>query len=40
MKTKKLVCYNCDGKCELCVWKYNGGCSEWNGWKRGAGEDG
>ena len=22
----------CYGKCELCVWKYNGGCSEWNGW--------
>lgn len=29
----------CYGKCELCVWKYNGGCSEWNGWSR-AGEDG
>ena len=24
----------CYGKCELCVWKYNGGCSEWNGWNR------
>lgn len=22
------VCY---GLCEQCVWKYNGGCSEWNG---------
>ena len=20
----------CYGKCERCVWKYNGGCSEWN----------
>ena len=19
----------CYGKCERCVWKYNGGCSEW-----------
>ena len=24
----------CYGKCESCVWKYNGGCSEWNGWYR------
>ena len=24
----------CYGKCERCVWKYNGGCSEWNGWSR------
>ena len=30
----------CYGKCELCVWKYNGGCSEWNGWNRRAGKDG
>ena len=22
----------CYGKCKSCVWKYNGGCSEWNGW--------
>ena len=22
----------CYGKCESCAWKYNGGCSEWNGW--------
>ena len=22
------VCY---GLCEQCAWKYNGGCSEWNG---------
>lgn len=22
----------CYGKCDLCIWKYNGGCSEWNGW--------
>lgn len=29
----------CYGKCELCVWKYNGGCSEWNGWNRRAGEE-
>ena len=21
----------CYGKCEKCIWKYNGGCSEWNG---------
>lgn len=28
----------CYGKCESCVWKYNGGCSEWNGWSR-AGEE-
>ena len=28
----------CYGKCELCVWKYNGGCSEWNGWNRRAEE--
>lgn len=20
----------CYGKCDHCVWKYNGGCSEWN----------
>lgn len=20
------------GKCDRCVWKYNGGCSEWNGY--------
>lgn len=20
----------CYGLCERCVWKYNGGCSEWN----------
>lgn len=24
----------CYGKCESCAWKYNGGCSEWNGWYR------
>ena len=29
----------CSGKCESCAWKYNGGCSEWNGWSR-AGEEG
>ena len=29
----------CFGKCELCVWKYNGGCSEWNGWNCRAGEE-
>ena len=29
----------CYGKCELCVWKYNGGCSEWNGWNHRAGEE-
>ena len=22
----------CYGKCEQCAWKYNGGCSEWNGY--------
>lgn len=22
----------CYGKCNLCIWKYNGGCSERNGW--------
>lgn len=21
----------CYGKCDRCVWKTNGGCSEWNG---------
>lgn len=21
----------CYGKCDRCIWKYNGGCSEWNG---------
>ena len=21
----------CFGMCEKCAWKYNGGCSEWNG---------
>lgn len=21
----------CYGKCDLYIWKYNGGCSEWNG---------
>ena len=26
----------CYGKCKSCVWKYNGGCSEWNGWCRRA----
>lgn len=31
MKTKK-ICY---GLCERCVWKYNGGCSEWNGFSEG-----
>nr|DAG63105.1 MAG TPA: Mitochondrial import inner membrane translocase-Propeller Helix-Turn-Helix Intramolecular.5A [Caudoviricetes sp.] len=20
---------SCYGKCDRCVWKYNGGCSEW-----------
>ena len=29
----------CYGKCELCVWKYNGGCSEWNGWNSRTGEE-
>ena len=29
----------CYGKCESCIWKYNGGCSEWNGWNRRAGEE-
>ena len=29
----------CYGKCERCVWFYNGGCSEWNGMSRlGEGE--
>lgn len=35
----RLVCFvqthnlkPCYGKCNLCIWKYNGGCSEWNGW--------
>lgn len=23
----------CYGKCARCVWKRNGGCSEWNGWE-------
>lgn len=23
----------CYGKCDKCVWKDNGGCSEWNGYK-------
>ena len=23
----------CYGKCERCVWFYNGGCSVWNGTK-------
>ena len=22
----------CYGKCERCIWRDNGGCSEWNGW--------
>ena len=22
----------CYGKCDRCVWRDNGGCSEWNGW--------
>ena len=26
--TKHKKCY---GKCDRCVWKYNGGCSEWRG---------
>lgn len=21
----------CFGKCDRCIWKENGGCSEWNG---------
>lgn len=25
-------CY-CFGKCDRCIWKRNGGCSEWNGTK-------
>ena len=29
----------CYGKCNSCVWKYNGGCSEWNGWNRRAEEE-
>ena len=23
---------SCYGLCDKCVWKENGGCSEWNGW--------
>lgn len=23
----------CYGKCDRCVWRDNGGCSEWNGWE-------
>lgn len=23
---------HCYGLCVRCVWRYNGGCSEWNGW--------
>lgn len=23
----------CFGKCDRCIWKENGGCSEWNGVK-------
>ena len=23
----------CYGRCDRCVWKDNGGCSEWNGFK-------
>ena len=34
--TKHKKCY---GKCDRCVWKYNGGCSEWNGWNRRAGKE-
>lgn len=26
---KRKSCY---GKCDRCVWRDNGGCSEWNGW--------
>ena len=26
---KHKTCY---GKCDRCVWRDNGGCSEWNGW--------
>ena len=22
----------CFGQCEKCAWKFNGGCSEWNGY--------
>lgn len=22
----------CFGKCDRCAWRYNGGCSEWNGY--------
>ena len=29
----------CYGKCKSCAWKYNGGCSEWNGWGHRAGEE-
>ena len=30
---------SCYGKCESCVWKYNGGYSEWNGWNRCYGKE-
>ena len=23
----------CYGQCVRCVWRRNGGCSEWNGWE-------
>lgn len=26
-------CKSCYGKCDRCIWKENGGCSEWNGYK-------
>lgn len=26
-----MVTKPCLGLCDRCVWKYNGGCSEWNG---------
>ena len=31
--TKHKKCY---GKCDRCVWKNNGDCSEWNGWNHRA----
>lgn len=26
----------CFGLCSHCAWRYNGGCSEWNGFKEAA----
>ena len=30
MQAKAYDTKPCYGKCDRCVWKYNGGCSEWN----------